>query len=150
MFRSVSTVEGHGLKCCKSPERWANVSSWHSWWRCLKWIRSLVQGTGFRPLQMDLSPSLNLWTTRFHLIITGIILKSSHHLLFGLDYYQSESMHSPIHSYFNLFKTLDDRSDDNNNNRLYLCSKVIVTITDMVHLHNWRIVCQVQVLLYLI
>lgn len=99
MFRSVSTVEGHGFKCCKSPERWANVSSWNSWWRCLKWIRSLVRGTGLGPLQMDLSPSLNLWTTRFHLIITGIILKSSHHHLFGLYYYQSGSMHSPVHSY---------------------------------------------------
>ena len=87
MFRSVSTLEGHGLKCCKRPEWWAEVSSLHSWWRCLEWIRSLVRGGGLRVLQMDLSPpSLDLWTARFHLIITGIILKSSHHHPFGLSW----------------------------------------------------------------
>ena len=56
-------VEGHGLKCCKSPEWWVSVSSWHSWWRCLEWIRSLVRSTRLRPLQMAraaISRSLDL------------------------------------------------------------------------------------------
>ena len=54
MSRSVSTtkVEGHSLKCCKVWAMVQCVPSWHSWWRCLKWIRSLVRSTDSRPLQM--------------------------------------------------------------------------------------------------
>ena len=103
MFRSVCTVEGHGLKCCKRPERWAQVSSLHSWWRYLEWIRSLVRGGGSDHYK---------WISRRHRWISGPLVFTSslqasswnHPIIIRLvfresSYYQSGNMHAPFHLY---------------------------------------------------